>query len=124
LIRDAVETIGVLRANSNHAAGSPERQSFVKRRSAWEPITILLNVQRRRKVEASNWRTYIHSDPGVMVGKPAIRGTRLTVEFVLRLFAAGWTRAEIFENYPGLTEDALCAVFAFASGSGALNTPS
>jgi uncharacterized protein (DUF433 family) len=116
--------MGVLRAPSKHAAPAPERQLPLKRRSAWEPITILLNVRRRRNVEASNWRTYIHSDPEVMVGKPVIRGTRLTVEFVLRLFAAGWTRADIFENYPALTEDALRAVFAFASENCALNTPS
>jgi uncharacterized protein (DUF433 family) len=68
-------------------------------------------------VESSNWRAYIHADPAIMVGKPVIRGTRLTVEFVLRLFAAGWTRAEIFENYPNLTEDAIRAVFAFAAES-------
>ena len=68
-------------------------------------------------MESSNWRTYIHSDPEVMVGKPVIRCTRLTVEFVLRLFAAGWTRTEIFENYPGLTEEAIRAVFAFAAES-------
>lgn len=73
-------------------------------------------------MESSNWRTYIHSDPEIMVGKPVIRGTRLTVEFVLRLFAAGWTRTEIFENYPGLTEDSIRAVFVFASNNCSLNT--
>ena len=62
-----------------------------------------------------DWRDYIHSDPAVMVGKPVVRGTRLTVEFVLRLFAAGWSRDEIFENYPALDERSLRAVFAFAA---------
>lgn len=67
--------------------------------------------------DAFNWRDYIHADPAVMVGKPVIRGTRLTVEFVLHLFAAGWSRDEIFENYPRLTEDSVRAVFAFAAES-------
>lgn len=68
-------------------------------------------------MEAIDWRTYIHADPAIMVGKPVIRGTRLTVEFVLQLFAAGWTRTEIFENYPSLTEDSIRAVFAFVDSS-------
>jgi uncharacterized protein (DUF433 family) len=37
------------------------------------------------------------------------------VEFILGLFAAGWTEQQVMENYPTLTRDALCAVFAFAA---------
>lgn len=62
-----------------------------------------------------NWRTYIHSDPEVLVGKPIIRGTRLAVDFVLRLFAAGWTTQQVLDNYPGLSPEALRAVFAFVA---------
>lgn len=61
-----------------------------------------------------DWRRYIHADPEVLVGKPVIKGTRLGVEFVLRLFAAGWTHERIYEGYPQLTPDILRAVFAFA----------
>ena len=68
-------------------------------------------------MESIEWRVHIHADPAIMVGKPVVRGTRLTVEFILRLFAAGWSHAEIFENYPRLTEDSLRAVFAFAAES-------
>jgi uncharacterized protein (DUF433 family) len=67
--------------------------------------------------EQFDWRDYIHTDPAIMVGKPVVRGTRLTVEFVLRLLGAGWSREDIFENYPSLTDDALRAVFAFAAES-------
>jgi uncharacterized protein (DUF433 family) len=51
-------------------------------------------------------------DPEVMVGKPVIRGTRLAVEFVLELLAAGQSENEIPTNYPGLTrEDILACLF-------------
>lgn len=62
-----------------------------------------------------NWRDYIHSDPEILSGKPAVKGTRLAVEFILRLFAAGWTERQVLENYPTLTPDALQAVFAYAA---------
>jgi len=62
-----------------------------------------------------DWRSYIHSDPDILVGKPVVKGTRLSVDFILRLFAAGWTEQQVFENYPTLTVEALRAVFAFAS---------
>jgi uncharacterized protein (DUF433 family) len=62
-----------------------------------------------------NRRPYIHSDPEILAGKPFVRGTRLAVVFILRLFAAGWTEQQVFENYPTLTPDGLRAVFAFAA---------
>lgn len=61
-----------------------------------------------------NWREYITRDPEVLVGKATVRGTRLGVEFLLSLFAAGWTREEVLENYPTLTPEGLQAVFAYA----------
>lgn len=62
-----------------------------------------------------DWREYIHSDPGILLGKPVVKGTRLSVQFILELFAAGWKEEEILENYPILTPEALQAVFAFAA---------
>jgi uncharacterized protein (DUF433 family) len=64
-----------------------------------------------------DWRAYIHSDPQILVGKPVVKGMRLSVEFLLDLFAAGWTEQQVLENYPTLTSDALRAVFAFAAES-------
>jgi uncharacterized protein (DUF433 family) len=63
-----------------------------------------------------NWREYIHSDPEVLLGKPVVKGTRLSVEFLFSLFAAGWTEKEVLDNYPTLTPQSLRAVFAFAKG--------
>jgi len=62
-----------------------------------------------------DWRQYIHSDPEILLGKPVIKGTRLSVEFILGLFAAGWTEQQVMENYPTLTRETLRAVFAFAT---------
>ena len=61
-----------------------------------------------------DWRKYIHSDAEVLLGKPVVKGTRLSVEFLLGLFAAGWTEKQVLENYPTLTPQSLRAVFAFA----------
>ena len=53
-------------------------------------------------------------DPQVLSGKPVIAGTRLSVEFVIGLLAEGWSEAEIFANYPGLTHDHILACLAYA----------
>ncbi len=63
----------------------------------------------------ADWKTHIHSNPDILIGKPFVRGTRLSVEFIMGLFAAGWTEPQILENYPALTTDNLHAVFAFAA---------
>jgi uncharacterized protein (DUF433 family) len=47
--------------------------------------------------------------PEVLAGKPVIRGTRLSVEFVIRLMADGWSEADILENYPGITHEDILA---------------
>lgn len=62
-----------------------------------------------------NWQNYIHSDPNILVGKPVIKGTRISIEFLLELFAQGWSEADILENYPFLTTDSIRAVFAFTA---------
>lgn len=62
-----------------------------------------------------NWRDYIHSDPEVLVGKPVVVGTRLSVEFLLGLFSEGWSENQVLESYPSLTVEALRAVFLFAA---------
>ena len=59
----------------------------------------------------------IAADPRVMVGKPVIRGTRLTVEYVLGLLAHGATMAEILKEYEGLASEDIQACFLFASRS-------
>jgi uncharacterized protein (DUF433 family) len=53
-------------------------------------------------------------DPAVLAGKPVIRGTRLSVEFVIGLMADGWKEADITTNYPGITHDDIIACLAYA----------
>ncbi len=56
-------------------------------------------------------------NPKVMVGKPNIKGTRLTVEYILNLLAHGATFADILEEYQGLTADDIRACLLFATKS-------
>jgi uncharacterized protein (DUF433 family) len=60
-----------------------------------------------------NWENYIHSNPDILLGKPVIKGTRLSVEFIIQRLANGWTTEQILENYPQLSKEALQAVFAY-----------
>ncbi len=57
----------------------------------------------------------VSSDPSVMMGKPCIKGTRITVELILRKLGAGSSLANLIEAYPQLTEDDFRAALAFAA---------
>jgi len=59
--------------------------------------------------------TRIVLDPAVMTGKPIIKGTRLTVEFILNLLAHGATPEEVLDEYTGLTRDDIRACLLFAT---------
>jgi uncharacterized protein (DUF433 family) len=60
-----------------------------------------------------NWQEYIVSDKQVLLGKPTIKGTRISVELILELFAAGWTEQQVLDSYPNVTPAAIRAVFAY-----------
>lgn len=62
-----------------------------------------------------SWQTHITTDPEILAGKPVVRGTRLAVDFLLGLFAAGWSAEQVLASYPQLSPDALRAVFAYAA---------
>jgi uncharacterized protein (DUF433 family) len=59
----------------------------------------------------------ITADPTIMAGKPVIRGTRLAVEYLLKLLAHGATEGEILAEYEGLTADDIAACLLFAGKS-------
>jgi uncharacterized protein (DUF433 family) len=61
------------------------------------------------------WRERIAIDPAVLVGKPVVRGTRISVEWVVDLLAAGWSQEQILENYPHLTREDIQACLSYAS---------
>jgi uncharacterized protein (DUF433 family) len=57
---------------------------------------------------------WIVSNPRVMMGKPVVAGTRITVELILEKLAAGETIEQILEAHPRLTREAVLAAIAFA----------
>jgi uncharacterized protein (DUF433 family) len=57
----------------------------------------------------------IVSDGEILGGKPSVRGTRLSVEFLLELAASGATQDQILNQYPQLTRDGLAAAFRYAA---------
>jgi uncharacterized protein (DUF433 family) len=53
-------------------------------------------------------------DPNILAGKPVIRGTRMSVEFVIGLMADGWSEGDILANYPGIRREDILACLAYA----------
>lgn len=59
----------------------------------------------------------IQINPAVMMGKPVIRGTRITVELILRKLAEGETESELLEDYPHLRVEDIRAAIAYGAAS-------
>ncbi len=57
------------------------------------------------------WQDHIVSDKDILLGKPVIKGTRISVEHIINLLAQGWDEQQIIDNYPRLTKESLQAVF-------------
>lgn len=57
----------------------------------------------------------IVSDPSVLGGKPCVKGTRLSVEFIVELFASGATRDDVLKKYPQLTPEDVQEALAYAA---------
>jgi uncharacterized protein (DUF433 family) len=62
-----------------------------------------------------HWSNWIVADPTVMMGKPVVAGTRITVGLILEKLAAGETVEQIMEAHPRLTRETIQAALAFAS---------
>lgn len=62
-----------------------------------------------------DWREHIYSNPNIYGGKPIFRNSRITVEMVLDLMAAGWTTAQMADEYPGILPIHPAAAAAFAA---------
>jgi uncharacterized protein (DUF433 family) len=58
---------------------------------------------------------YITSDPGILAGKPAIAGTRISVQLVLEKLRDGWTFDDLLDDYPQLTREQIVAALAYAA---------
>jgi uncharacterized protein (DUF433 family) len=62
-----------------------------------------------------NWEERIVVDPKVLVGKPVIKGTRISVEFVVDLLGRGWSIEQVLKEYGHLTREDVQACLAYAS---------
>ncbi len=62
-----------------------------------------------------DWHDRIMVDPKVLVGKPVIKGTRISVEFLIELLANGWSDEQILKNYPHLAADDIRAALHYAA---------
>lgn len=62
-----------------------------------------------------NWREHIDRDPGVLAGKPKIKGTRIGVELILERLGDGWTVEQLIEAYPHMERRQVEACLLFAA---------
>ena len=66
-------------------------------------------------MQAIHWRDHITSDPRIMLGKPTIKGTRITVELIVDRMSYGETIDDILEAYPHLTREGILACLRYAA---------
>jgi uncharacterized protein (DUF433 family) len=64
---------------------------------------------------SEDWKERIVVDSDILVGKPVVKGTRISAEFILELLANGWAFEEILENYPQLKKEDILAVLKYAT---------
>ncbi len=62
-----------------------------------------------------NYTEYIESNQDIMLGKPVIKGTRITVELIIQKLSEGATHSQLLEAYPSLTSNDILATLAYAS---------
>ncbi len=63
----------------------------------------------------TDWKDRITVNPEILVGKPIIRGTRISVEMLMDRLADGWTMEQILESYPRVTREDVLAAIAFVT---------
>lgn len=61
-----------------------------------------------------DWKKRIVVDEKILAGKPVVKGTRLSVEFIMDLLAQEWTEQDILRNYPGLSHEDIVACYWYA----------
>ncbi len=62
-----------------------------------------------------NYKQYIERNPDIMMGKPIIKGTRITVELIMRKLAGGFSIADLLKSYPNLSKEQILAVLEYAA---------
>lgn len=81
-------------------------------------------IEKRTPEKVADWRERIVCDPAILVGKPTIKGTRISVELVTDWLRRGWTVSDILDNYPHIrTEDVDACVKYKATGASLSRMP-
>jgi len=62
-----------------------------------------------------NWKDRIEVNPAVLVGKPVIKGTRISVELIMDRMADGWSMEDVLAAYPHISREDVLAALSFAS---------
>ncbi len=62
-----------------------------------------------------NWKDRIEVNPAVLVGKPIIKGTRISVELIMDRMADGWSMEDVLASYPRISREDVLAALSFAS---------
>lgn len=62
-----------------------------------------------------NWHDRIVANPDILIGKPTIKGTRISVELILDRFADGWAMEDMLAAYPHITREDVLAALSFAA---------
>lgn len=62
-----------------------------------------------------DWKDRIEVNPAVLVGKPIIKGTRISVELILDRMADGWSMEDVLASYPHISREDVLAALSFAS---------
>jgi uncharacterized protein (DUF433 family) len=60
-----------------------------------------------------DWQKRITADKNILLGKPTIKGTRISIEFILERLANGWTEEKLLNSYPHLEKEDIQAVFSY-----------
>jgi uncharacterized protein (DUF433 family) len=67
------------------------------------------------KIKTMEYNKYIIRNPDIMLGKPTIKGTRITVELIMRKLAGGFTIENLITNYPHINKEQIYAAFEYAA---------
>lgn len=65
-----------------------------------------------------DYRIHLESNPAIMLGKPVIKGTRITAELILQRLSEGASVSQLIEAYPSLKAEDIMAVLAYTSDNG------
>jgi len=76
-----------------------------------------LEYERLRRTKMTQWQDHIEKKPGVLSGKPVIKGTRLSVEMILERLGDGWKEDDLLQSFPQLTAEHIRAAQSYAAAA-------